>query len=329
MDGAAVPAAVVGAGNMGRHHARNYHDLDSSELRAVVDSDAERARQVAELYGARTYLTVAELLEREPDVEVVSIATPTTNHFETASALLRAGKHVLVEKPIAPTLDEADELIELATARSLVLAVGHVERFNPAVRELKGRINAGTVGDILSLNARRVGVMPPQIKDANVILDLAVHDLDIFRYLLDAGRPQELAVNAGRAIANDRFDFADVFLRFDGVACFLQVNWITPVKIRSLSVTGTKAYAEVEYVTRRLDVYSALAIHDVETFADLERYSEQPPERIELPHLEPLAVELTEFLRAVRGEPGEIVSGAEARASMEIALELCDLAEVV
>lgn len=327
MDGAAVPAAVVGAGNMGRHHARNYHDLASSELRAIVDADVEHARRLGEHYGVPGYATVAELLEREPDVEAVSVATPTTNHFETASALLHAGKHVLVEKPITPTLNEADELIALARERSLVLAVGHVERFNPAVRELKNRIDGGAVGSILSLNARRVGVMPPQIKDANVIVDLAVHDVDIFRYLLDAARPAELHVSAGRAIAEDRFDFADVFLRFDGVACFLQVNWITPVKIRSLSVTGTKAYAEVEYVTRRLDVYSALPIHEVETFADLERYSEQPPERIELPHLEPLAVELTEFLRAVRGEPGEIVSGAEAKASMEIALELSDLAE--
>jgi hypothetical protein len=105
------------------------------------------------------------------------------------------------------------------------------------------------------------------------------------------------------------------------------VNWITPVKIRTLSVTGTRAYAEIEYVRRTLDVYSALPIHDVVTFADLEQYSEQPPERIELPHLEPLAVELTEFLRAVRGEPGEIVNGQEARASMQVILELAELAE--
>jgi UDP-N-acetylglucosamine 3-dehydrogenase len=327
MDGAAVPAAVVGAGNMGRHHARNYYELPSAKLQAIVDADAERGSRLADLYHARAYLTVDELLEHEPDVEAVSVATPTSNHLETASALLEAGKHVLVEKPIAPTLEQADQLIALAEKRSLVLAVGHVERFNPAVRELKRRIVDGAVGDVLSLSARRVGVLPPQINDANVIVDLAVHDIDVFRYLLGAGPPDELHVNAGRAIAEDRFDFADIFLRLGGVACFLQVNWITPVKIRTLSVTGTKAYAEVEYVTRRLDVYSALAIHEVETFADLEQYSEQPPERVELAHLEPLAVELTEFLRVVRGESGEIVSGAEARASMEIVLELVRLAE--
>lgn len=320
-------AAVVGAGNMGRHHARNYHELPSAQLRAIVDADGERGRRLADLYGASAYQSVKELLEHEPDVEAVSVATPTSNHLETATVLLEAGKHVLVEKPIAPTLEQADELIALAEQRSLVLAVGHVERFNPAVRELKSRIDEGGIGEILSLSARRVGVMPPQIKDANVLVDLAVHDIDVFRYLLDGGSPEELHVNAGRAIAADRFDFADIFLRLGDVACFLQVNWITPVKIRALSVTGTKAYAEVEYVTRRLDVYSALAIHEVETFADLEEYSEQPPERIELAHLEPLAVELTEFLRVVRGESGEIVSGAEARASMEIVLELVRLAE--
>jgi UDP-N-acetylglucosamine 3-dehydrogenase len=327
MHGAAVPAAVVGAGNMGRHHARNYHELGSTELVAVVDEDAERAGRLASLYGSRAYTSVTQLLEAVPRVTAVSVATPTSNHLETAAELLRADKHVLVEKPIAPTLEEADELIALAEERSLVLAVGHVERFNPAVRELKRRIEDGAVGDILSLSARRVGVMPPQIKDANVLVDLAVHDVDVFRYLLGATQPQELSVNAGRAIADDRFDFADVFLRFDGVACFLQVNWITPVKIRELSVTGTKAYAEVEYVTRRLDLYSALAIHEVETFADLEEYSEQPPERVELAHVEPLAIELAEFARAVSGDGGEIVSGAEARASMEVVLNLCRLAE--
>lgn len=322
-----VPVAVVGVGNMGRHHARNYHELPDAELRAVVDGDTARAEELAQRFGAAAYPTVEALLEAEPGVEAVSVAVPTTAHAGVARTLLEAGKHVLVEKPIAPTIEEADELVALARERDLVLAVGHVERFNPAVRELRRLIDDGRVGSILSLVARRVGVMPPQVKDANVIVDLAVHDIDIFGYLLGETEPTDLFCNAGRAIAQDRFDFADIFLRYGAAACFLQVNWVTPVKIRSLAVTGDAGYAHVEYVTQRLDFYRAGPAVEPTSFAELEALSEQEPERLEFPHEEPLARELREFLRAVRGEPGEIVSAEEARATMVVATKLVELAE--
>ena len=179
----------------------------------------------------------------------MSVATPTITHRQIAGELLDAGRHVLVEKPIASTVEAAEELCARAAAQGVVLAVGHVERFNPAVQELKRRLDAGMLGAPLSLVARRVGNMPPQIKDADVIVDLAVHDIDIFRYLLGADRPDEIFASAGRAIVTDRFDFADIVLRFGEVTCFLQVNWLTPVKIRALALTGTNGYAEVEYVT--------------------------------------------------------------------------------
>jgi UDP-N-acetylglucosamine 3-dehydrogenase len=322
-----VPVAVVGAGNMGRHHARNYHELPDAELRAVVDGDTARAEELASRFGAAAYPTVEALLEAEPDVAAVSVAVPTTAHTAVARTLLEAGVHVLVEKPIAPTIEEADELVALARERDLVLAVGHVERFNPAVRELRRLIDDGRVGSILSLVARRVGVMPPQVKDANVIVDLAVHDIDIFGYLLGMTAPTDLFCNAGRAIAADRFDFADIFLRYGSTACYLQVNWVTPVKIRSLAVTGDAGYAHVEYVTQRLDFYRGGPAVEPTSFAELEALSEQEPERLDFAHEEPLARELREFLRAVRGEPGEIVSAEEARATMVVATQLVELAE--
>ena len=322
-----VPVAVVGVGNMGRHHVRNYDELPAAELRAVVDGEEARAEELARRYGAAAYPTVEALLDAEPDVAAVSVAVPTTAHTAVTRTLLEAGKHVLVEKPIAPTIDEADELVDLAGQRDRVLAVGHVERFNPAVRELRRLIDEGRVGSILSLVARRVGVMPPQVKDANVIVDLAVHDVDIFGYLLGDTDPTDLFCNAGRAIAEDRFDFADIFLRYGPVACFLQVNWVTPVKIRSLAVTGDAGYAHLEYVTQRLDYYRGGPAVEPTSFAELEALSEQKPERLDFAHEEPLARELREFLRAVRGEPGEIVSAEEARATMVVATKLVELAE--
>jgi UDP-N-acetylglucosamine 3-dehydrogenase len=324
---AKVRVAVVGAGNMGRHHARNYHDLADAELTAVVDADGGRAEEIAGLFDSPAFTDVETMLEVVPDLVAASVAVPTTAHAEVVGTLIEAGKHVLVEKPIASTLEETDRLIRLAEERSLVLAVGHVERFNPAVRELKRLIASGRMGGVLSLIARRVGVMPPQVKDANVIVDLAVHDIDIFRYLLDGAEPDELYCNAGQAVATDRFDFAEILLRCGPTACFLQVNWLTPVKIRSLAATGTNGYAELEYVTQRLDFYPARTPGETQSFADVEALSEQEPEHLDFRHEEPLTRELKEFLKAVRGEPAETVSGREARRTMEVAARLVELAE--
>ena len=319
--------AVVGVGNMGRHHARNYAASDAAELCAVVDFDRARGEAMAELYGASYFETLLELLEDGPEIAAATVATPTSLHAETAGALMAAGIHVLVEKPLAATVDEAAELIKRAEEQQLTLAVGHVERFNPAVRELKRWIDGGRLGEVLSIIARRVGLFPPQIKDANVLTDLAVHDIDIFHHLLEAHMPDELHCNAGKAIAEDRYDFADVFLRYGQVACFLQVNWITPVKIRSLTVTGTEAYVELEYVTQRLEYYRARTVGEAQSFVELEALSAYEPELVEFSHVEPLAEELDQFLKAVRSEPANIVTGEEARRTMEVAAQIVEVAE--
>ena len=312
---------------MGRHHARNYHEFADVDLRAIVDIDRGRAEEIAARYGCRAYASVGELLAEEPEIAAASVVTPTSDHVETAAALLASGKHVLVEKPIAATLEEADRLIALAEEHDVILAVGHVERFNPAVRALKRSIERGEMGEIVSVVARRVGVMPPQVKDANVILDLAIHDVDVFRFLLGADLPTEAFCNAGRTNGGDLFDFADMFLRFGRVACLLQVNWVTPVKIRELAVTGTRGYAEVEYVRQELRYHAAQSVGTTDSFSEVTAYSEQAPEIVEHEHVEPLARELGEFVRAICGRPAEIVTGAEGRRSMEIVLRLIDLAE--
>jgi UDP-N-acetylglucosamine 3-dehydrogenase len=312
---------------MGRHHARNYHQFAHVDLRAVVDVDIERARALAARFRCRAYASVDELLTEEPGIAAASVVTPTRNHVESAAELLSAGKHVLVEKPIAASLAGADRLIALAEEHDVVLAVGHVERFNPAVRELKRSIERGDMGDIVSVVARRVGVMPPQVKDANVILDLAIHDVDVFRFLLDANLPDEAFCNAGRTNGGDLFDFADVFLRFGRVACLLQVNWVTPVKIRELAVTGTRGYAEVEYVRQELRYHVAQPVHETDSYSEVTAYSEREPTLFEHERVEPLARELGEFVRAVAGRPAEIVSGSEGRRSMEVVLRLVELAE--
>jgi UDP-N-acetylglucosamine 3-dehydrogenase len=319
-----VPVAVVGAGNMGLHHARNYDALAHADLRAVVDPDGERAERVAARFGCAAYTMLDDLLASEPAVAAASVAVPTSLHHEVASRLIAAGKHVLVEKPIAASVEEANDLVARADEAAVVLAAGHVERFNPAVRALKERIEARAMGDVLSLVARRVGVFPAHGKDANVILDLAIHDVDVFRYLLDVERPDEIFCNAGKARNGDLYDFADVFLRFGPVGCLLQVNWLTPVKIRSLAVTGTRGYGELEYVTQRLDFYGAQTIEATESFAQVARYSAAAPERVGVVGDEPLRRELDGFLRAVTGEDGEVVSGRDATRSLAVVAAIID-----
>ena len=326
MGHAAIPVAVVGAGNMGRHHARNYYEMPEADLRAIVDVDSRSRDALAERFACRPLGTVKELVAEIPEVEAVSVAVPTSLHREVAGSLLESGKHVLVEKPIAATLAEATELVDLAESRSLTLAVGHIERFNPALGELRRLMDGGSLGRPLSLLARRVGVMPPQIKDANVILDLAIHDLDVFRFLLDAELPEEIYCNAGKAIAQDRYDFADIFVRFGEVGCYLQTNWLTPVKIRSLTLTGTEAYAELEYVTQELRLHAGRAFDPVSSFSDIEAYSEHAPVQIRVEKEEPLRREIREFIEASAGRVSTVVTGRDGLTSLAVALSAVDAA---
>ena len=216
-----TPVAVVGAGNIGRHHARNYFALPDADLRAIVDVDLARARRLASEYGCRGFSTVEEMILQEPQILAASVAVPTDLHYQIARALLLAGKHVLVEKPMTATLAEADGLLDLASRTPTILAVGHVERFNPAVRRLKRHVDEGHLGDVVSLVARRVGVYPPASNTANVLLDLAIHDIDVFRFLLNADRPTRMSCNAGRPLGSDHHDFADVLLQLAAFrACF-------------------------------------------------------------------------------------------------------------
>ncbi len=321
-----IQLAVVGLGYWGPNLVRCASEIEGANVRAMCDRSATALAKLARRYPNIGGTPDLDRLLEDPEIDGIVLATPVSTHFELGRRCLEAGKHVLVEKPLATSVAEADDLVAAADQAGVVLAVGHVERFNPAVRALKGCIEAEAMGDVLSLVARRVGVFPARAEDANVILDLAIHDVDVFRYLLDADRPDDVYSNAGKARNGDLYDFADVFLRFGPVGCLLQVNWLTPVKIRSLAVTGTDGYAEVEYVTQRLAYYATRPVRDVASFAELEAVSEQPPELARLERREPLAAELEEFLKAVRGDDGEIVSGEEAKISTAIAIAAAEAA---
>lgn len=156
---------------------------------------------------------------------------------------------MLVEKPLAPTVTDCQRLCELSRRSAVIVMVGHIERFNPAVRKLRELIRAGKFGDITSIITRRVGLAPPRIRDADVVTDLAVHDIDIANFLIGK-QPVDVYANSGNGNLKDRVDFSEIFLNYGSCNAIISVNWLTPLKIRKMSVTGTQGYAELDSYAR-------------------------------------------------------------------------------
>lgn len=308
---------MIGAGAMGRHHARLFSQNPGTELVAIVDPDGNRAATEAAPYGVATYPTLAALLDRE-QIDVVAVAAPTSLHHVIGLEALGHGLHVLMEKPLAATSQQAIELAVEAQRRGVVLAVGHVERFNPALRQLKQLVDDGAVGKTTSIVTRRLGVMPPRIKDANIVIDLAIHDIDICSYMMGS-QPENVVATAGKAHLSDRFDYAEIFLSYSGTGCFVQASWITPVKVRKLAITGTHGYAELDYLTQELTLFRDGEWPEHNTFGEMLERGTAKPELIEVTKSEPLAEQLEAFLGTVRGQRTEMTSAIEAIAALAVA----------
>lgn len=311
--------AVIGVGSMGKNHARNFHILENAELIAVCDSDTDRGRKIADEYNTQFYSNHSELLSSE-NLDCVVVAVPTLQHFAVVSDFLKNKISVLVEKPISDTVENARALIELAKENNVLLAVGHIERFNPAVRKLKELVERNELGDILSIVVRRVGLYPPRIKDVNVITDLAVHDLDIVSSILKR-MPISIFARGGSGIIKTREDHSGIFLDYGDFGCFIQVNWVTPVKIRQLSITGTKGHVDLNYVTQSLEVYKIQ--HEFEESGNFEefisKYGGSEKEAIEVKNEEPLKLQLEHFLNAVSGKEDLEVTGKDGLQALVLA----------
>lgn len=312
-----VNVAVIGIGSMGRNHARVYSELGSANLVAISDID-ESGRKIAQKFGCKFYRDYGEMLGE--DIDAVSIAVPTKLHKNIALDCIRAEKHVLIEKPIADNLKNAEDIIKAAEKEGVILTVGHIERFNPAVQKLKELIDRKKLGKITSIIAKRVGIFPPQIKDANVFLDLAVHDIDVFNYLLDAC-PRTIYSKAGKALNKGREDNAVILLDYESAACLVHVNWITPVKIRTLAATGTKGYAELNYISQDLVVYESIYERTYDSFGDFVIKFGTPKEvKVGISKEEPLKIELKHFLSCIEKKKEPLVTGRSALLALKLSL---------
>jgi len=313
-----IKVAVVGVGNMGRHHARIYSQLNNVDLVAVSDLDAKKGQEIAKKYKTKFYRDYRELLDKEK-LEAISVVVPTQYHELVACDFLKRKVSVLLEKPISDNLTSARRIIKTARENDSFLAVGYIERFNPAVVKLKEMIKRGKLGEIISLLARREGGFPSQIGDSNVVLDLAVHDIDIMNYLLEE-KPVKVFVHKEKFHSRIQEDAGEIFLEYKKASGFVQVNWVTPIKIRELCVTGTKGYVHLNYISQELINYRAKIKKELSDFVELIRFSEPEFTKIAVKKEEPLKLEIKSFLRAISGKKTALVDGEGALESLKTCL---------
>ena len=313
-----IPVAIIGAGTFGRQHARVYRKLPEAELVGVFDADAARAQAVAQEFGCRAF---SSLEEAAGAARAASLAVPTAQHSEVGCWLLDRGLDVLVEKPIAPSLAEADQLIAAARASGRLLQVGHLERFNPAVVTAQ-RI----VSRPLFFEVHRMSVFTPRSLDVDVVLDLMIHDLDIVLALCDVGIEEVRA--AGLPILSPKIDIANVRLSFDnGCVANFTASRVSTERVRKLRFFQPQQYVSLDYTRQDVVVFS------VEPAAG----GDSGPPRISrrllmeepgsAPREEPLHAQLRHFLECVQTRRPPVVGGEQGRRALALALQIVEAME--
>lgn len=318
-----VKVGVIGIGAMGRNHARVYADLAGAQLVGLADQDAAAAANTARRYGTRPYSDFRQLLdEAQPDA--VSVAVPTVSHLPVALEVIRRGIHLLVEKPLALSVEEGSAIMRAAEERGVLLMVGHIERFNPAVMALKAKLDNREIGRIFQIDAHRQGPFPARVMDIGVTVDLAVHDLDVMRYITGAEITRVYAETERHFHASHEDLLTGLIRLSDQTIGTLKINWLTPTKIRELYVLGEKGMFRVDYLTQDLYLYeNGFSSSDRWDALDVFRgVSEGRMIRQVVTKVEPLRAELEAFLAAVRGEAPVTVTGLASLKALEAAQAL-------
>jgi len=297
-----VNVGVIGVGAMGYNHARVYYRLDNANLLGVSDVSEATLAKVCKRYDTKGYTDYRELL-KNPEIEAVSVCVPTTHHYTIVMAAIEHGKDVLVEKPIAFTLEEAEGMIQAAKDKGVKLSTGHVERFNPAVQKAKELIEMDVIGDVVSASAKRVGPFPPRIKDVGVAIDLAIHDLDVMYYLFDNDVTQVYATMGSILEKCEYEDHAEIMTKFEnGITGILEVNWLTPFKRRALEVTGTDGIISIDYIDQSVDVAGKFA------------------QNVDIQHEEPLKYEIASFLNSIINDKEVEITGEDGLNALKMVL---------
>ncbi len=307
--------AVVGVGHLGKHHARILSSLAGVELVALVDTNQARAVEVAAANGTRAVFDHRELLGH---VDAVTIAVPTELHRDIALPFLEAGVPVLVEKPMARTLEEADQLIEAAADAGVVLAVGHTERFNPALAAARELIT-----DPRFIEVHRLGAFPERSLDIDVVFDLMIHDLDVVLSLVDSDVESLEAV--GVPVITNRVDIANARLRFaNGCIVNLTASRISRDRVRKIRFFQPSAYVSIDYATQKVEVYRLVKGRGPAPFDGTQGKPAIEGGEIDVPHEEPLTRELADFVDAIVSRRPPRVTGEAGRRALALAQAITD-----
>lgn len=298
-----VNAGVIGTGFWGENQVRVLRQSRACNLLGICDTNVKRAREVGAKYDVASFSDVRRFL-KIPELEAVTVCTPTHTHLEVALNALEAGMNVLVEKPMTGEERGAEKLVKTARKAGLKLLVGFIERFNPGVEQVEKMLERKMVGEVIIAAGRRVARWPVRIGDVGVIKDTAIHDIDIMRHLL--GEEVSAVYAQTESLKHSFEDYAEIMLRFDGgTTGFIDANWLTPRKVRTLIITGSEATIGLDYITQEITV--------------------EDSEKLTKPHLkwdEPLRLELEHFLQAVGSDADPHPTGEDA---LE-AIRVCDAA---
>jgi hypothetical protein len=298
-----LKVGVVGVGVMGSNHARVLSGIPGVHLVGIADPDRKQREVVARTLGCDAFADIDGLLRCGPDA--ITIAAPTHLHHDLALQCISRGVHLLVEKPIAPTVEEGHAIVAAAHRAGVTLMVGHVERFNPAVESMKRAIKGQ---DILSIAITRVGPFPPRMSNVGVVIDLAVHDIDLIRWFTDS-EIVEIQPQLSSAVA-EREDIALLqFRTASGVLAHINTNWLTPFKARTIHIATRDKYLMADLLT--------LQVTECFGFQADGSYSMR---HLSVGYAEPLRAELLAFVEAVRSGRAPAVTGEEGVASLEIAI---------
>jgi len=296
-----INVAVIGTGDWGKNHVRVYKELASTELVAICDVNTERAKNIANQFGVKAYTNSTRMLKNK-EIEAVSVCTWSTRLAKEALKALKAGKHVLVEKPMATNTKQAKKLLETARKNDLHLTVGFLMRFIPGLQHIREAVENKKIGELVCATARRVSQWPERIGDIGVVKDTAIHDIDVMQYIFNEG-PITVYAKAG-SMRHIKFeDYAQIMLTYkDGKSAFIESNWLTPYKTRLLTVTGSGAIMKLDYMTQEL-------------------WIEEPKENLQPRYQwqEPLKLELQHFADCILEKEKPLITGVDGLKALQVA----------
>ncbi|MEN3013902.1 MAG: Gfo/Idh/MocA family oxidoreductase [Endomicrobiia bacterium] len=302
-----INVGVIGCGNLGQHHVRIYSSIPAVNLVAVVDIDKEKLKKIKHAYP---YLEVTtdyqEILDK---VDAISVVTPTHLHYQISKEFLLHGKHVLVEKPITTNLQEAEELIKISQQKNLILQVGHIERFNPIVQQIKEYVNEPKFIETIRLNT-----FDPRVADIGVVLDLMIHDIDIILSYMGGSKLKRVESFGGK-VFTDKEDIVKARLEFEnGCICDLTTSRVAPTKYRKMHIFQKESYISLDFVKQQAKIYKKTNLSNSLNNIEINR--------IKATKTEPLKLELEHFVSSILENKKPLVSGEHGRNALEVALEI-------